>query len=72
MVKVQLDGSNIDWELLRQQKLKLVEMLMGGRVSLRRTDALEGVVSLLDDLQDQAAEQLGEAAVFGYRKGKET
>lgn len=57
--------NNMDWALLREQKLALVTMMMGGAHSEEEKEALEGIVSLLDTIQDDAARQLGAEAVFG-------
>ena len=52
---------NIDWDLLHRQKLALFALLSrstrAGRVKLTRSeqDAIEGIVNLLDALQDEAA-----------------
>lgn len=67
--KVLVDLSKVDWELLREQKLDLTQMFSDlaakspSLVELR--ERLDGVLSLLDDIQDQAAEVLGEDVVFG-------
>lgn len=56
----------INWEALRDQKLVLLELANDpNREGTRRGDALLGLVSLMDALQDAAAEDLGEFAVFG-------
>ncbi len=51
---------NIDWDLLHRHKLALFALLSRstrtGRVTLTRSeqDAIEGIVNLLDALQDDA------------------
>lgn len=55
-VVVTLD--HVDWLLLRRQKLDLL-------ARIGDDDPLMGLVHLLDDLQDQAAEVSGEEEVFG-------
>ena len=51
---------NIDWDLLHRQKLALVALQLRstrtGRVKLTRNEreAIEGIVDLLDALQDDA------------------
>lgn len=60
-----VDVSGIDWKLLREQKAVLYEIAESG--NQRQRDAAEGLLSLLDDLQDKAAEILGDGAVFGVR-----
>ena len=63
-----LEGVN--WGLLQNQKLMLVRLYQN-RNALKHLsattvdEALSGIVHLLDNIQDQAAEQLGEKAVFG-------
>jgi len=65
---VNIDISNTDWELLREQKIVLLDQI----AQLRKNDAnsfealqLEGIISWMDFIQDQVAEQLGEEKVFG-------
>lgn len=55
---------NVDWDLLREQKGLLLE-LIGSPVTSKYADAADGIVNLLDFIQDEAAKQLGEEAVFG-------
>jgi hypothetical protein len=57
-------GINVDWGQLRAQKARLVE-LADPHSKLGGDADLDGIVGLLDDIQDQAAEVLGEKAVFG-------
>jgi hypothetical protein len=54
----------IDWTLLRQQKLDLLSRIAD-------EDPLMGLVHFLDYIQDQAAEELGEEAIFGPRPDDE-
>ena len=61
-VTVGLD--NVDWEQLRDQKAHLT-FLSSHSSPVPGKEHLEGILSLLDNLQDQAAEILGEDAVFG-------
>lgn len=49
--------SNVDWDLLHQQKLTLVEMLGLRPDESPQSQALAGIIHLLDALQDEAAEQ---------------
>jgi hypothetical protein len=67
-----LDG--VDWELLRDQKLTLIAIYQQHLIKKNglRTEnildieaALSGIVHLVDNIQDQAAKQLGQEAVFG-------
>lgn len=59
-----IDVSGIDWELLREQKAVMLGTMrhLKGKVI---TDVFDGVISLIDDIQDQAAEEIGEKKVFG-------
>ena len=50
---------NLAWTLLRQQKEWLLR---------QEGPVAEGLVNLLDSLQDQGAEQFGELLVFGEEK----
>jgi hypothetical protein len=47
---------NVDWNLLHQQKLVLLEMLNSIPRDSTAGQALFGIVHLLDALQDEAAE----------------
>jgi hypothetical protein len=52
-----IDIGNINFELLRKQKLHLLE----------KDDSVEadGIILIIDRIQDEAAKLLGEEAVFG-------
>lgn len=50
----------VNWDELCRQKEMLLFEFAGGR-----PDWVEGLLGFIDDVQDQAAERLGEAAVFG-------
>ena len=67
MPKISVDLSNVDWKLLRKQKLTLQAVI--GIVSKFRPDIdagdLSGLLHLLDNIQDQVAEVIGEDAVLG-------
>ena len=54
----------VDWKLLRKQKEWLVELLACESIDPAGRMLGSGLVHLLDDIQDQAAEQLGEDEVF--------
>lgn len=46
---------SMDWELLRRQKLRLSEVIQGINLFEPDTpDLLEGLITLLDNLQDDA------------------
>ena len=67
MKTIDVNMSNVDWRLLRKQKLALLEDIHEQSAHGRRKKAnhLRGILHLLDDLQDQAAETAGERAIFG-------
>lgn len=58
---------NMDWKLLRKQKLHLLEILNNeeSNITAEQHQSIEGVVSLIDGIQDDAAEELPEEEVFG-------
>lgn len=60
---------DIDWDLLRQQKVQLLEIQEYVLKSItpphRWGETVEGIIGVLDSLQDQAAGILGEEAIFG-------
>ena len=56
----------IDYELLRQQKLMLLDMVMVKHPRKKVRQLVDGLVGLLDSLQDTAVEcGMSEEAVFG-------
>lgn len=58
---------SMDWELLRRQKLRLSEVIQGINLFDPETpDLLEGLITLLDNLQDDA-ESKG-YPVFGWEE----
>ena len=66
------DTSDVDWELLRQQKLRLVvashlvsKIRPYVRIDNIDRSAFDGLISFLDFIQDCAAEIIGEEAVLG-------
>ena len=48
---------NVDWDLLHEQKLVLLEILGGIPRESIAGQALAGIIHLLDALQDEAAEE---------------
>jgi len=65
IVSVDLD---IDFDLLRRQKELLLQLRVTDTPDYSAewgTDAIEGVISLIDGIQDKAAEIVGEKVVFG-------
>jgi len=70
MQRITVDLGNVDWSLLRKQKLTLLKTAQR-RTKTGATEAaghLRGLVHLLDNIQDQAAETLGEEVVFGKKR----
>jgi len=76
MQPVNVNLSNIDWELLRNQKEELVRIrqMRIDELHLPATqdelNNLSGIIHLLDSLQDQAAKTLGGNTVFGMKRFK--
>ena len=62
--RVVVDVTNTNWRRLRRQKLTILRILEAGRVGSVLSH-LDGVIHFLDHVQDSAAEQIGEEAVFG-------
>lgn len=48
---------NVDWDLLHEQKLTLLELRAKLLQESPAAQALSGIIHLLDALQDEAAEQ---------------
>ena len=71
-----------DWTLLREQKVILSEILTeyhklyhklgmkkkANEKNVKRFSAIEGIVNLLDHIQDAAANEIGEEKIFGNQK----
>jgi hypothetical protein len=63
------DLSRVDWILLRQQKADLLEAIEFYALHKPAVgEGLNGILHLIDHIQDEAAETLGEEAVFGKLK----
>ena len=59
-----IDG--IDWKMLREHKRHLSNILYkNGSTTSKQRDALEGILNLLDCIQDEAALKLSNEVVFG-------
>lgn len=58
-----INFNTIDWKLLRKQKITLIEQISSCKPS--SSENLEGILNLLDYIQDSAAEELGDKIVFG-------
>lgn len=56
-----------DWKLLREQKNLLLVLVQGGRTSVEEAHLLDGVVNLIDVIQDAALDsgEVTELEVFG-------
>lgn len=50
---------SVDWPLLKQQKLHLLDVLEQPTLTAEQTDALEGILTLIDAAQDVAVDVLG-------------
>jgi hypothetical protein len=50
---------NIDWELLKKQKLALLEITAKDIPSTSQMEAIAGIIHLLDDMQDYAVDVMG-------------
>lgn len=59
-VIIKLD--KMDWALLRVQKTQLIDI---ASLEPEAEEMSEGLLGLLDEIMDQAAEQIGEETVFG-------
>lgn len=57
--------NKIDWKLLRKQKLHLVKILEDKKLTPSRLESLEGILNLIDGIQDDAVESFGKTEVFG-------
>ena len=49
----------IDWELLKEQKQCLLEISTMGCFTEKDYDMFEGILALIDNLQDYAVDELG-------------
>lgn len=63
--RVRVDVSKVNWKLLRKQKFTLIQLLNRTDVILAQKNHIDGIIALVDHIQDHAAEQLGEVEVFG-------
>ena len=69
--RLPVDLSGVDWKMLRRQKESLLRAISVVDVHINKKcqEDLTGILHLLDDIQDQAADRLGESAVFGKHRG---
>ena len=67
---IPVDLGNVDWKLLRRQKESLLRAISVVDVHIGKScqQDLQGILHLLDHIQDQAAFQFGERPIFGPRK----
>jgi len=64
-----LDTGKVSWADLRDQKEVLELFVSRGDGEKYERDAMEGIIGLIDYVQDQAAKVLGEKEVFGDLTG---
>jgi len=66
-VFVVMDGehTSTDWRFLRTQKETLCKLASASVLNIDVINDLDGVISLIDHIQDSAAAVLGDKAVFG-------
>jgi glutaredoxin-related protein len=64
--KIMVDVGKVDWKMLRDQKKILVTAFSNAKDQVKM-NAYIGIVCLLDSIQDQAAVQIGEKKVFGFK-----
>ena len=57
--------ANIDWKMLRNQKTILIMLASRWYVAPVYKETIDGIISLIDSIQDEAAEALGNETVFG-------
>ena len=62
---VSVDLSSVHWKLLMQQKYDLIK-LSHMDTNRQYENSVEGLLSLLDYIQDEAEKQLGAQTVFGH------
>jgi len=62
---ISIPADTVDWALLRKQKAVLVQIISDRGTKSAPRKALEGIVELLDDIQDRAERVLGKEQVFG-------
>jgi len=59
------DKLYVDWRQLRQQKSRLVDIRARHTEDSADYNALSGILHMLDNIQDFAAEHVGATAIFG-------
>ena len=58
-----VDLGSVDWKMLRKQKITLYTEITGAK-SEKVKDDLQGILHLIDNIQDQVAEMYGDDIVF--------
>ena len=56
---------NINWEALRKQKTSLVEVINDDKLTKHQKDDLDGILHLIDGIQDDATMVFTEETIFG-------
>ena len=60
--------AKIDWKELRKQKRHLATVLFtNSSTTAKQREAIEGILNLLDCIQDEAALELSDEVVFGKK-----
>jgi hypothetical protein len=63
--RTMIDLTNVDWKLLCKQKETLAKLVcMGAGVNEEEREDLDGILALIDNIQDQAEDFLGSELVF--------
>ncbi|HLO91569.1 MAG TPA: hypothetical protein VK172_10440 [Lentimicrobium sp.] len=63
--------SKIDYDLLRQQKQDLLKVINKKSTTIKQKESLEGILMLLDNLQDYVVDELGIPEDQIFELGKE-
>jgi hypothetical protein len=59
-------NEKIDWAMLRSQKLTLIQVIgIYNTTAPTVAEDLQGILHLIDAMQDEAAQHLGDDIVFG-------
>ena len=57
--------TNLDFKLLRKQKFSILKMAWKESTSKKEAEHIEGILQLIDFIQDEAEKQHGSRKVFG-------
>ena len=63
---IMLDSDKIDWVMLREQKANMSTLLSRPK-DRNLCSTVEGILSLIDYIQDQAADVMSEEEIFGVK-----